>query len=145
CFVVALSCVVCPCATLAEAGVTVTDATGTFVTVIAAVPLCPSLVAVMVADPGARPVTFPFTSAIATEVLLLDHVTVRPDSGLPFASFGDAVSWTACPAAIVADAGLTLTEATGTVQPATVTVAVSDSCPGLLVATTLDTPQLASW
>src|SRR5437773_4810841 len=75
---------------LAEAGVTVTDTTGTFVTVIAAVPLCPSLVAVIVADPGAMAVTFPFTSAIATEVLLLDHVTVRPESGLPFASFGVA-------------------------------------------------------
>src|SRR5204863_4753607 len=86
-------------------------------------------------------VTFPFTSAIATEVLLLDHVTVRPESGVPFASFGVAVSWTDCPAATVADAGVTLTEATGTVQPETVTVAVSDRFPGLLVATTLDRPQ----
>jgi len=125
--------------------VTVTELTGTFVTVIAAVPLCPSLVAVIVADPGARAVTFPFTSAIATEVLLLAHVTVRPESGVPFASFGVAVSWTDCPAATVADPGLTPTEATGTVQPATVTVAVSDRFPGLLVATTLDTPQLALW
>ena len=109
------------------------------------VPLCPSLVAVIVADPGAMPVTFPFTSAIATAVLLLDHVTTRPVSAVPLASFGVAVSWRACPASTVADAGLTLTEATGTVQPATVTVAVSERFPGLLVATTLDTPQLALW
>src|ERR1051325_1183351 len=90
--VVAVSCVVCPCATLAEAGLTVTDATGTLVTVIAAVPLLPSLVAVIVADPGAMPVTLPFTSAPATAVLLLDHVTVRPDIGLPLPSCGVAVA-----------------------------------------------------
>src|SRR6266704_6449501 len=89
---------------VAEAGLTVTDATGTFVTVIAAVPLLASLVAVIVADPGAMPVTSPFTSATATNVLLLDHVTVRPESGLPLASCGVAVSCADCPAATVADA-----------------------------------------
>src|SRR5437870_123452 len=130
---VAVSCTVWPCGTLAEGGLTVTEFTATFVTVIAAVPLCPSLVAVIVADPGAMPVTFPFTSAIATDVLLLVHVTVRPVSGLPFASFGVAVSWTACPAITVADGGLTLTEATATVQPETVTVAASVRFPGWLV------------
>ena len=47
---VAVSCTVCPTATLAVAGVTVTDATGAFdTTVTVAVPLCPSLVAVIVA------------------------------------------------------------------------------------------------
>jgi len=120
-FGVAVSWIVCPCWILAEAGVTVTDATGTFVTVIAAVPLCPSLVAVIVADPGAMAVTFPFTSAMATDVLLLAQVTTRPDRTFPLASFSVAVSCTAWPASTVADAGLTLTEATGTVQPATVT------------------------
>src|SRR2546426_5589442 len=89
-FGVAVSCTVWPCGTLAEGGLTVTEFTATFVTVIAAVPLCPSLVAVIVADPGAMPVTLPFTSAIATDGLLLAHVTVRPVSGLPFASFGVA-------------------------------------------------------
>src|SRR5437016_12343243 len=97
----------------------------------------------MVADPGARPVTFPFTSAMATEVLLLDQVIVRPVSGLPFASFGVAVSWTACPAPTVADAGLTVTVATGTLQPETVAVAVSDRLPAVMVADTVDTPPLA--
>src|SRR5205807_216747 len=121
-FGVAVSCTVWPTPTLAEAGLTVTDATGTLVTVIAAVPLCPSLVAVIVADPAATPVTLPFTSATATDVLLLDHVTVRPDSGLPLASCGVAVSCADCPAEIVADAGVTLTDATGTVQPVTVTL-----------------------
>src|SRR2546427_5797416 len=96
-FGVAVSCTVWPCGTLAGAGLTVTELTATFVTVIAAVPLWPSLVAVIVADPGAGAVTFPFTSAIATDVLLLDQVTVRPDRGLPLASLGVAVGWTACP------------------------------------------------
>src|SRR5207253_8318057 len=50
---VAVSCTVAPCGTLADAGVTVTDATGTFDTVTTAVPLCPSLVAVIVAAPVA--------------------------------------------------------------------------------------------
>jgi len=44
---------------LADPGVTVTEPTGGDVTVICAVPLCPSLVAVIVAVPGATPVTFP--------------------------------------------------------------------------------------
>ena len=47
---VAVSCTVCPIPTVAGVGVTVTDATST-TTVSAAVPLCPSLVAVMVAWP----------------------------------------------------------------------------------------------
>src|SRR6266853_765507 len=120
-FGVAVSCTVWPACTLAGAGLTVTDATGTLVTVIADVPLFPSLAAVIVADPGAMAVTFPFTSAMATDVLLLAQVTTRPDRTFPLASFSVAVSCTAWPASTVADAGLTLTEATGTVQPATVT------------------------
>ena len=112
---------------------------------IEAAPLLPSLVAVIVADPGAMPVTLPFTSATATDVLLLDHVTVRPDSGVPLPSCGVAVSCADCPAATVADAGVTLTDATGTVHPVTVTLALADRLPGLLVATTVNEPQLALW
>ena len=112
---------------------------------IAAVPLWPSLVAVIVAEPATTPLTSPLELTVATDVLLLDQVIVRPVSGLPLTSFGVAVNWTVWPASTVADAGLTVTEATGTVQPETVTVAVSDRFPGLLVAATLDTPQLALW
>ena len=89
-----MSCTVVPAATLAEAGETATEATARSVTVIVAVPLCPSLVAVIVADPGARPVTLPLTSATATEVLLLDQAIARPISALPLASFGVALRWT---------------------------------------------------
>src|SRR5256885_11462097 len=82
-------------------------------TVIAAVPLCPSLVAVIVADPAATPVTSPLPLTVAAAVLLLCHVTVRPVSELPFASLGVAVSCTVLPLVTVADAGVTVTAATG--------------------------------
>ena len=75
-------------------GVTSTVATGTLVTVIDAVPLFPSLVAVIVADPGVAAETSPELLTVATAVLLLDQVTVRPESAAPFASLGVAVSCT---------------------------------------------------
>jgi len=93
-FGVAVSCTLWPAGTPAEAGVTVTDATGTIVTVIADVPVFPSLVAVIVADPAAPLVTRPLAFTLATAVLLLDHVTTRPVSAVPLASFGVAVSCT---------------------------------------------------
>src|SRR3989449_9930198 len=46
--------------------------------------------------------------------LLLDHVTVRPDSGVPFASLGVATSCTVPPTVRLAVAGVTSTVATGT-------------------------------
>src|SRR5256885_2045864 len=75
------------------AGLTDTVATGTWVTVTDAVPLLPSLAAVIVADPGVTPETSPALLTVATEVLLLDQVTARPESAAPFASLGVAVSW----------------------------------------------------
>ena len=48
-----------PTCTLAEAGLTATDVTGTLVTVIVAVLVFVSLVAVIVAEPAATPVTSP--------------------------------------------------------------------------------------
>ena len=75
-------------------GVTSTDATGTLVTVIDAVPLFPSLVAVIVAEPGVTAETRPALLTVATDVLLLVHVTVRSESAFPFASLGIAVSCT---------------------------------------------------
>src|SRR5439155_22871 len=69
-----------------------TGAPGAGVTVIAAVPLFPSLVALIVMEPGVTPETRPLLLTVATDVLELDHVTVRPESGAPLASFGVAVS-----------------------------------------------------
>ena len=93
-FGVAVSCTVCPACTLAVAGVTATDATGTTVTVIVAPPDCPSLVAVMVATPTATLLTRPLPFTVAIAELLVAHVTTRPLSGVPLASFGVAASCT---------------------------------------------------
>src|SRR5712671_3267188 len=112
-FSVAVSCSAMPTATLAGAGVTATESTGAGVIVTADVPLLPSLVAVMATGPpAALPVTTPFTSTVAMVALLVVHVTVRPASGLPAASFGVAVSWTVVPVEILAVVGLTSTAAT---------------------------------
>jgi hypothetical protein len=68
---------VSPRATLAESGAISTDATGTRTTVICDVPLLGPLVAVIVATPGAMPVTLavavPVEATIATASLLLPH------------------------------------------------------------------------
>src|SRR5204862_2842991 len=121
-FGVAVSCTVCPPDPEADAALTVTEltGTGTLDTVMLEVPLCPSLVAVIVAEPAVPPVTSPLPSTLATDGLLLDQVTARPVSGFPFASFGVAVSWTVWPTCRVADAGLTVTERTGTTATALV-------------------------
>src|SRR5689334_25358796 len=93
------------------------------------VPLWLSLVAVIVADPAAFADTRPVPFTVATVVLLEDHVTVRPDSGLPFASFGVAVSCTVWPAGTLAEAGATVTDATGTNVTETLAVPL---CPSLV-------------
>src|SRR5438034_9152096 len=67
----------------------------------------------MVAAPAPTPVTRPLADTVATAVLPLDQLTVRPLSRLPFASFGIAASCTVCPTDTLADAGLMLTDATG--------------------------------
>src|SRR6058998_671354 len=82
------------------------------VTVTVALPLCPSLIAVIVTAPTATPVTSPLLT-IAIPGALDVHVIERPGSGLPFASRGVAVSTATWPIATLADAGLTVTEATG--------------------------------
>src|SRR3989440_8426334 len=83
---VALSCTVWPAGTLADAGLTVTDATGTPLTVMLAVPLWPSLVAVMVTDPAVTPATSPLPLTVAMLLLLDDQLMARPVNGVPFAS-----------------------------------------------------------
>src|SRR6267378_3941094 len=87
---------------------------GAAVTVTAAVPLWPSLRAVIIVVPTTNPLTRPLPFTLATAALLLAQVTTRPLSGVPLASLGVAVSCTVCPTVTLADAGLTATEATGT-------------------------------
>src|SRR6266699_2098978 len=111
---VAVSCWVVPMNTEADAGLTLTDATGTGFTTIAALALFPSLVAVILAEPTPAAVTSPLPFTVATPGASLDQVIVRPESGFPLASSSVAVSCCVAPAYIDAVGGLTLTEATGT-------------------------------
>ncbi len=124
---VAVSCSVCPTYKFPDAGLTVTVATGTFVTVMLEEALFPSLDAVTVVEPTATPVTSPLPSTVAIPVLPLDQVTVLPFSTAPVESSVVAVSCAVCVGSTLADAGLTLTEATG--GRVTVTVALSDTAP----------------
>jgi hypothetical protein len=77
----------------AVAGLTVIVATGAGAgTVIEDVPLCVSLVAVIVAAPALTAVTRPLEETVATEVFADTHVTARPVSVVPPASRIVAVS-----------------------------------------------------
>jgi len=67
-------------------GLISTVATGMVVTVTSAVPVFPSLVAVIVADPTATPVTKPVDETVATAGLFVEYVIGRPLSTLPWAS-----------------------------------------------------------
>src|SRR5256884_4750298 len=97
-------------------------------TVIAALPLFPSLVAVIAACHGATAVTSPLPFTMATDPSELIHVTTRPLSTPPFASCNVAKSCTVPPTCRLEDAGLTMTDATGAGggggKVVTVTVAV---------------------
>src|SRR5437016_12181344 len=110
------------------------------VTVMAEVPLCPSLVAVMVAEPAATPLTSPLPLTVAADVLLLCQVTVRPTSGLPFASLGVAVRCRRLPADTVPDAGVTVTEATGMCTTVMAEVPLCPSLVAVIVADPANTP-----
>ena len=61
-------------------------------TVNPALPLFPSLDALMVADPAATPEIVPVFETVATEVLELCQVMLRPDNEFPLASFSAAVA-----------------------------------------------------
>lgn len=90
---------------------------------------CPSLVAVMVAEPAATPVTRPPPSTLATLGRSLVHVTVRSPRGSWLASSGIAVSCAAPGSTMVSRRGDTDTEATG--GGSTVMVAMPDAPPAL--------------
>src|SRR5258705_4607220 len=98
----------------AEAGLTVTEATGTGVTVKADVPLFPSLVAVIVAAPAATPVTRPLAFTVAIAGVLDAQVMTRPVSGAPVESMVTAESCRVDATRMLATAGLSATVATGT-------------------------------
>ena len=115
---VAVSVVVDPSAMVDVAGVTTTDATGTSVTVMLAVPTCPSLVAEMVTGPpAATAVTNPASLTVAMVGSLVVQVTTRFVSTLPLESFVVALSCCVVPTMIDALDGDTVTLATGAGGP----------------------------
>ena len=91
-----------------------TALTGFGLTVIAEVPPFPSLVAVIVAVPGAIAVTSPVDDTLATLGALVDHDTARPASGCLPASLGSAFSCVVWPTTRSLVFGVTATDATGT-------------------------------
>jgi hypothetical protein len=106
-----------PVVTDAEPSVTLTDATGAAlgaVTVIAELPLWPSQVAVIVAEPALTAVTLPVPETVATAVFDEIHEIERPLSALPDASLTVAASWKVAPPESEAEFGETVTVATGT-------------------------------
>src|SRR3954469_20465392 len=109
------------------------------VTVRPAVPCAPSLVAVIVAFPAATPLTSPLADTVAAAVLLDAHVTERPDRSAPLLSFGVAVSCCVAPTAMLAVAGVTVTDLTGVGFAAVVPLATLDRFPK--VASTFNVPR----
>jgi hypothetical protein len=91
----------------------VTLATGTNVTVTAAVPLWPLLVAEIVAVPAPIAVTVPLDDTVATPVLELDQMKVVPAMTPPVSSRPVAASWVVCATVIDTTSGVTTTDATG--------------------------------
>src|SRR5262245_25213624 len=99
--------------TLGWLGATTTVATGIGVTVTVAFPVFPSLVAVIVADPGVTPVTSPVFDTVATAGLPDVNVIGRPLSTLPSASVTCALSCVVCPTTTLACPGDMITALTG--------------------------------
>src|SRR5439155_601034 len=139
-FSVTLSCTVPLAGTIVVAGETATEATGASVTVTVALPVLPSLVAVIVADPAVPPVTRPLVLTVATLVSLVRHVTVRPVKAPPAESFGVAVSCIVCPTRRLAVAGETVTEVTGRVVTVIAAVLLLPSLVAVIVAEPEATP-----
>src|SRR5947199_83486 len=138
--VTAESCWMPPAVMVAAAGVTATDATGTSVTVAVAVALFPSLMAVMVAEPAATPVTRPVEETVAVAGALDVQVIARPESTVPAASFRLAASCTLAPTSTSAVAGLIPTEATGTFATVTAADAFFPSLVAVIVVVPAATP-----
>ncbi len=108
---------------------------------IAAVPLTPSEVAVIVTSPGPTPRATPVPLTLTTRLFELCQVTTRPLSVVPPASLTVAVSWSDSPRPTVPVAGLTVTLATGATTTVTVAVALFPSDVPVIVTVPGETPR----
>jgi len=113
-------------------------------TEIEAVPVFPSLVAEIAAEPEETALTRPAPETVATDGLLELQVTVRPVSTLLFASRVTAESCAVAPIWMVAEAGATDTDATGTGGGGAIAATVSGADPVFpsLVATIVAEPAV---
>lgn len=102
-----------PVMTDAECGLTLTEATDGALTVTLAVPLLPSLVARIVAEPTATAVTKPSLETVATDVFDDDQVMVRPPNAVPSESRGVAAKVMVSPGTSEAVVGFNVTVDTG--------------------------------
>src|SRR5438128_12234973 len=93
---------------------------GAIVTVSVAIPLFPSLVAVIVVVPASNADTKPPADTVATFSAVDVHVTVRPVKTAPLASRSVAVNCCVPPTVTLADVGLTVTDPTVFRAPAAV-------------------------
>lgn len=89
-----------------------------------AVPLLPSLVALIVVEPTATAVTNPPAEIVATDVFEEDQVMVRPPNAVPVESRGVATNVVVSPGTSEALAGLNVTVETGAGTAWTATRAV---------------------
>jgi hypothetical protein len=119
-------------------GVVATDratvVTGAGLTVSVALPVFPSLMAMICTEPGATAVTTPPTDTVATAELPDVQVTLRPVKMVPLASRVVPVACVVCPTVIVVEASETVTSATGTGTTVIEEVPVRPSLVALIVA-----------
>jgi len=141
---IADACVACASVIVLELSVTVTDATGTGDTVTEAVPLWPSLIAVIVAVPGDIAVTSPVDETVAIASLLEDHVTSR-ESTVPWASVKVTLSCSVPPCTTVALDGLRATDATGACVTVSVAFPVLPSLVALMLAVPTEMALTTPW
>ncbi len=130
----ALACTVSPTTIDESVSVTSTESTGIGETVTVAVPLFPSLVAVITDVPTATAVTTPAPDTVATDGEALLHVTTRPVSTPPTESRVTAVACVVVPSTIDGEASVTTTALTGTGDTVTVAVALCPSLVAVMVA-----------
>ena len=139
-FTTAVNDVVCPTVAEAVAGCTTTLPTGTGVTATVDVPVFPSAVALIVAEPGARAVTTPVVETLATAVLLEVQVTGRSVTTVPLASFTVIDNAAVSPTCRLAVGGCIVTLATGTLVTVTAALPLFPSLVAVIVAEPTDTP-----
>jgi len=125
--------------TLAVVGAIATEFTGATVTVTLVVPLLPSLVAVIVADPAATAVMTP-ADTVATEAALVDHVTTRSVTTVPLASFTVSVGVAVCEMTRAKLGGDSVTLPTGIAVTVTVEDPLFPSAVAVIVAVPPATP-----